>query len=346
MILLTSCVAVLGGCVGLKLRLPAGALIGSMLATAVLNVAFESACMPPELKFYTQVATGVYIGAKISRENLRELREIIWPALLLVVIMLAFAVGVGGFIYSISDMTIATALFAMAPAGITDMTLASMDYDAESSVVALIQTLRIIFTISILPSVIKWVHSHRRTEVSGPAQEAPASAARKKTWADLGLTFLIGLLFGGLGKYLGFPGGAIAFSMIGCSAFNLATNRGYMPLNLRRFIQMFAGALIGCTVGRAQIIQILNLRGVTVIAIVSFLLLNLLAAAVISRIFHMDIVTALFACAPGGVTDMALIAEDLGADSVRVAGMHMVRLVGIVAVYPTIISILINIPPK
>ena len=39
---------------------------------------------------------------------------------------------------------------------------------------------------------------------------------------------------------------------------------------------------------------------------------------------------------------MALIAEDMGADSVKVAGMHIVRLVGIVALYPLIIHVLMT----
>lgn len=341
-ILLTACTAILGGCAGLKLRIPAGALIGAMISTAVLNVLFQAAYMPPEMKFYTQVATGVYIGAKISRSNLQDLKNLLKPALVLLSIMLAFAVAVGLLIWSISDLSIVTALFAMAPGGITDMTLASMDFGAESSVVALIQTLRVIFTTAILPLVIKWIHSWTRHAIpaaeTGPSSPKPKRIRRK---SDLVLTIIIGLFLGGVGKYLNFPCGAIAFSMAGCAAFNVLTDRGYMPLNLRRFVQMFAGALIGCTVGRAQLAQMLTLGKVTVIAVASFIFLDILAASVISRVFRIDAVTALFACAPGGVADMALIAEDMGADSVKVAGMHIVRLIGIVALYPVIIHILL-----
>ena len=341
-ILLTACAAILGGYAGLKLRIPAGALIGSMLLTAALNVAFSAAYMPADVKFYTQVATGIYIGAKISRSNLQDLKRILKPALLLLLIMLIFSVCVGLVIYSVSDLSISTALFAMAPGGITDMTLASMDFSAESSVVALIQTLRVIFTTALLPFLIKWVHSRRKSTIT--AQKDASSTPKSKRSSgplDLGLTLLIGLFSGAVGKYLDFPCGAIAFSMVGCATFNVVTDRGYMPLNLRRFVQMFAGALIGCTVGRSQILQMLELWNVTILAIASFLLLDLLSAAAISRVFRIDAVTALFACAPGGVSDMALIAEDMGADSVTVAGMHVVRLIGIVALYPIIIQILL-----
>ena len=340
MIPLTAGVAILGGWIALKLRVPAGALIGAMLATTALNIVFEMAYMPAGMKFFTQVVTGVYIGAKISRSNLHNLKAILKPALLLLCIMLTFAVCMGMLIYSLSDLSVPTALFAMAPAGITDMTLASMDFQAESSVVALIQTLRVIFTTALLPGLIKVLHGKQIAQ-NHSAKSPKASRPHRKS--DLPLTLLIGLFCGGAGKYLDIPCGAIAFSMAGCAVFNVVTDRSYMPLNLRRFVQMFAGALIGCTVGRAQIAQMLDLGTVTVIAVSSFLLLDLIAAHIISRLFHLDIVTALFACAPGGITDMALISEELGADSVKVAGMHIVRLVGIVALYPLIIHALITL---
>lgn len=342
-LILTICIAILGGCIGLKLRVPAGAMIGSMLAVAVFNVAFELAWMPAGLKFYTQVATGAYLGAKITRGDLNILKTILKPAVILVVVMLIYSIGVGWFIHSVSKLTIATALFAMAPAGITDMTLASMDFDAEPSIVALIQTLRIIFTICLLPPIIKWVRKRQPGEQYEMVVDS-ASAVKKrgnKTFGNLGLTLIMGLLFGGIGKGLGVPGGTIAFSMIGCVIFNLTTERGYMPLNLRRFIQMFAGALIGCTVGRAQILQIMELRFVVVIAVVSFIFLDLVAAAVIHRATGMDVITALFSCAPGGLTDMSLIAEEMGANSLTVASMHTIRLVSIVAMYPFIIHVLV-----
>ena len=47
-------------------------------------------------------------------------------------------------------------------------------------------------------------------------------------------------------------------------------------------------------------------------------------------------------CAPGGLTDMALSAADLGADSTKVAGMQMLRLVSVIALYPTIIGCLVR----
>ena len=340
-LLLTICIGFLGAYLGLKYKLPAGALVGSMIAVMIFNVAFDMAWMPQGLKFYTQIATGAYVGAKITRQDALDLRHILMPALILSAVMLAFTVTVGRIICLISELAIPTALFSMAPAGIADMTLAAMDFpDAEPSVVALIQTLRVIFTILLLPPIIRRVMRSRGTGMEGCAVQK--SGAGERTIVDLAITMLIALVSGALGKFLGVPGGAIAFSMLGCAAYNIKSDRGYMPLRVRKFVQVFAGALIGTTVGRQQAIKMLELWDVVILAVFSFIILDLVAAALIAKCTDMDLVTALFSCAPGGLTDMTLIAADLGADGVKVAGMHMIRLVSVIAFYPMVISFLVK----
>ena len=165
-----------------------------------------------------------------------------------------------------------------------------------------------------------------------------SSGKQKKSVKELAVTMCIALICGAVGKELGVPGGAIAFSMIGCAAFNIRSNHGYMPLRVRQFVQVFAGALIGTTVGRREAMQMLELWDVVLLAVISFILLDLIAGAIIAKCTDMDLVTALFSCAPGGLTDMTLIAADLGADGVKVAGMHMIRLVSVIAFYPTVID--------
>ena len=87
----------------------------------------------------------------------------------------------------------------------------------------------------------------------------------------------------------------------------------------------------------------LELWDVVVLAVFSFVILDLVAGMLIARLTDMDLVTALFSCAPGGLTDMTLIAADLGADGVKVAGMHMIRLVSVIALYPLMINYLVEI---
>ncbi len=339
-LLLTILIGFAGAYLALRYKVPAGAMVGSLLAVMVFNILFDTAVMPQGLKFYTQAATGAYVGAKISREDVTNLRHIVNPAMILSVVMLCFTVAVGLVICRMSDLTVATALFSMAPAGIADMTLASMDFDAQPSVVALIQTLRVIFVVLLMPFIIRCLAE--KQHISANQKEAGEDTAKKRSVLDLFVTAVIGLAFGALGKWMKVPGGAIAFSMLACAGYNIRFEKGFMPLRVRKFVQVFAGSLIGTTVGRSEFYQMLKLSDVVLVAVLSFVVLDLVAGFLIARWTDMDIISALFSCAPGGLTDMTLIASEMGADGVKVAGMHMFRLVSVVALYPSVIELLVS----
>lgn len=340
----TIAVAMVGGYGAQKMHVPSGALIGSMLAVATLNVVCKMAYVPSGWKFYTQISTGAYIGAKISRDDLQKLNSILKPAAILALIMLVVTMAAGILICSICDLTPSTVLFAIAPAGVTDMTLASMDFDSEPSVVALVQTIRIVFTVSILPLVFRMVDRRDSTNtdlaseyVAAPVLESPDISEKKSTDAIV-TTLIVALICGRIGMLLGIPAGALTCSVAGTVVFNLFTNHAFLPIQIRRFIQVFAGALIGCTIKHEQVQLMLRIWPVILIAIIGYILLDIIAAWIIHQCTEMDIVTALFASAPGGLTDMALIAEDMGADSVKVAGMQMLRMLSVVITYPSIIG--------
>ena len=150
----TIVIGVSGGCAALRFKVPAGALIGSMLAVAVMNVALGTAYMPTTWKFYTQVSTGAYLGAKLSRADLRDMKRIVKPAVLLAAVMLAFTTVVGILICQISDLTPAASMFGVAPAGIADMALIAEDMGADSIKIAGMHTLRLIGVVALYPAII------------------------------------------------------------------------------------------------------------------------------------------------------------------------------------------------
>jgi uncharacterized membrane protein AbrB (regulator of aidB expression) len=52
--------------------------------------------------------------------------------------------------------------------------------------------------------------------------------------------------------------------------------------------------------------------------------------------------TCLLATCPGGITQLASISEDLGADPLKVSLLHMVRLFTIFVVLPPLIKVLLG----
>ena len=340
--LLTAMIAIIGGYAALRLKVPAGALIGSMVAVTLFNLLFEKAVMPADMKLVSQIATGAYIGARISKREVADLKRILLPACIMTVLLIGFTAFVGYLIHKTQNLDMATALFCMAPGGIADMTLAAMDFHADVSVVALLQTIRLIFLLLALPPVIRYFRVRQQEDGAAKEQGKKTSSGKGIRWQDLFLTLVVGAICGVAGKRLGVPAGGIVFSMAGCIVFNILTERGYMPVSLRRFVQMLAGALIGTSIGRQEVLRMREMWPVVLMAMVCFLVIDLVASSLIVRFTQMDRTTALFSCSPGGMTDLTLLSEEYGADTLKVAGMHMVRMISVVAFYPLLISLLMK----
>ena len=58
----------------------------------------------------------------------------------------------------------------------------------------------------------------------------------------------------------------------------------------------------------------------------------------LSKLTKLDLTTSLFASAPGGVSDMAIIASELGADPAKVAALQTLRLIVVIVLFPTLVT--------
>ena len=81
-ILLTVSIAVAGGFLGLKLKLPAGAMIGALFATVIFNLSFGLAYIPTNWKIILQLFTGTVLGVKIHKEDIKKLRHLLIPLII------------------------------------------------------------------------------------------------------------------------------------------------------------------------------------------------------------------------------------------------------------------------
>ncbi|MBL4938225.1 AbrB family transcriptional regulator [Clostridium sp. YIM B02515] len=352
-LILTILVGFMGGIIALRLKVPAGAMVGSMIFTAAFNIATGRVFMPQDVKVVTQIAAGAFIGAGITRKDVVDLKFVIKPAVLMVLSMILLDLLMGYIMYKVTGVDLTTCLFASAPGGIVDMSLISSDMGADTSKVAILQMIRLLIVFIVLPPMMKMIHSKLyKDEILNTAREEAVCTDsakadkfienRKKLSKDrtinLLITLLTALIFGFIGFELKIPAGAMTFAMIAAGTLNIFTGRGYMPLNLRRATQVFAGILIG---GRMTYTDVIALKSVIVPAIimlVGIIFVNFCIGFFISRIGGIEIVTALLASAPGGVSDMALIAKDLGGDAPKVAIMQLARYVCIIAFFPVIIK--------
>ncbi len=162
-ILLTLIVAFAGGLIGLKLKIPAGALIGAMIAVAALKIGSGRGDLPYSFRIMAQIFVGGMLGLNFSMETINGLKNLIFPAMIVVVGLTLFSVILGFTLSKLTGLDLTTALFSVSPGGLTDMTLISGAYGADTPTVALLHLMRLLTVITVLPTIIgalmRWVQA-------------------------------------------------------------------------------------------------------------------------------------------------------------------------------------------
>ena len=90
-LILTLIIAILGGYLASKKKVPAAYMLGALFLVAIFNIFFNRAFLPNYFKFVTQIATGTFIGSKFRSEDVKMLKKIIIPGMTMVVLMIIFS---------------------------------------------------------------------------------------------------------------------------------------------------------------------------------------------------------------------------------------------------------------
>ncbi len=152
------------------------------------------------------------------------------------------------------------------------------------------------------------------------------------------ITLALAALIGFALDRLKVPGGMMIGAVIGACAVNLSLSGVQLPPAFKTVAQIIAGAFIGCGVRREDLRQMRAILLAAGVVIGCLLLVNLGAAYLICRTGPVSYLTALFASAPGGLSDIPIIAADMGADASQVLALQLVRFVMGIAIFPSLIA--------
>ena len=154
-IIFTLIVGIIGGYIGIKLKIPAGAMIGSMIFVGGYNVLTSGAHVTSNFKLIAQIVIGCTIGLNFTMDSVLGLKKIIIPSIILVIGLTTLSVILGYTIHKFTGIDLPTALFSAAPGGLTDMTIMSESFGAKTHIVALLHLIRLTTVLTVLPMVIK-----------------------------------------------------------------------------------------------------------------------------------------------------------------------------------------------
>lgn len=343
MFMLTMLVASIGGYVGKKLRIPAGVMVVSMVFVAVLNAGFGKAYFYDPLTSAIQILAGILVGSKLDKKAVAELKKIIVPTLVLVVCMMVLNVCASLLIITFSPLDLTTAMFASAPGGLTDMTIMSADFGANAAYVAIIQVCRQLAIFLFMPAIIKAVNKKQLEENQLRRAESERQATEEKPMERLVIVAVIATISSLVCMWLDINGGAIIGSMVASGVY-CATGHSYpFPRFLRDVLQVSTGAFTGLKLTR-EVIRMLPVLGVPILCVMSCIVIFAVGIGlIVQKISGVDRATCMLASTPGGLSEMSLLSEDLGADTVKIASMQTVRMFSVVLFFPPIISLIMKL---
>lgn len=338
-------VGALGSLCAKKVKIPGGALVGALFFSVIFNVITGKGYFPDRCLDILRFVTGIYLGTRIDRETINRLGCVWKAALVMLSGLFLMNIVVGSLMSVICGLDIGTAVMATAPGGMTELSLYASEIGADVATVAALQVIRVFTNIGFMPFVIRKLSGRnkycRKEETSKIYEKKIQNRGKKYPTAVTGIIVFAGACLGvwALGK-MGIPSSLMLGAMAGTMLVNLTFEEIHLPAITGVVLQIITGAYVGTTITRAQLFSLIHMLPGVLLMIISFLTSTVVLGMLIYRLTNVDFVTALFSCAPGGISDMALIAVEMGADVAVIVAMHTIRLISLVVAVPYMIAFL------
>jgi len=318
------------------LRLPAGLMLGPMLAGIVFALRGAELSVPRRPFLFAQAVVGSMIGSGIDPAIGADLlaHGALFAALILGVI--ALSASLGWLLARTRVLPGTAAVWGASPGAAAAMTLMAGAHGADARLVAFMQYWRVVLVV-LSASLIGWV-------AGGPL--LPLPLATTAAWLapptpGLGLTALLvgcGLL---CARWRGLPAGALLVPLL--LAAVLRDGFGLRP-DLPPWLLTASYALIGWRIGLGFTPAILGhvaraLPRVTAAILTQIALCAGLGAA-LAALTGIDLLTAILATSPGGADSIAIIASSLPVDLSFVMALQTLRLIVVILVSPRLAGVI------
>jgi uncharacterized protein len=321
-------IGTIGGAVFYLLNLPLPWMLGALFATMAASVAKAPILGPARLRPAVVAVIGVLLGSSFTPDIITEARAWIGTLAVLMAYVIAVAMVVVPFYRFGGKFDWVTAYFAGMPGGLSEMIEIGEASGARPAPIILAHSLRIVVTIALIAFWFRIVEGHA-VGASMVAAEVPL------TWVDAMLLLASAVLGSLLGTTLRFPAPTFLGPLLVSAVLHLAgATESAPPGLLVNTAQVLLGTVLGC---RFLGISPRTLVPAVALAIGATLLTLGLALVAGLAMWHLAGIgpdQALLALAPGGLTEMGLIALAIQADVAFVALHHVVRILFVIVLAP------------
>lgn len=315
------------GVAALWLGLPLPFMLGPLLITGIIAAALPRLLpsgygFPARLRLAFIAIIGLMIGAQVTPQLFLEAPELALSFSLIAVFVLV-ALGYNYLIFRrLGGYDRATAFYSSTPGGLFESLAMGEEAGADQGRLVLQQFLRVIVVVTLLPIGLSLWLGHPVGSAGG------MSLARNGTsLASLPVVVLAGAAGIAAGHLLRLPARQLTGPMLIAAVITLS---GIAPLDIPQWLVNAAQIVVGTALGmrfsglsRRRILQGL---GLALVSVGGMLIMAGICAALLLQVMVQPFDVLLISFAPGGVTEMALVALSLKANPAFVTLHHIWRI--------------------
>lgn len=325
-----------GGLLASKIGMPLPWLLGATIANAVwvlsLPGKLNPVWVPPLFRNVFVAVIGVMIGGLFTADLLATLPGW-WPGITALIIY-CFVAQMGGYLIyrRIGGLDRATAFFSASPGGFVENIMLGERAGADVPVLSMLQFLRIVLVVSIIPfGFLMWT-GHAVGSAAGA--DFGGGVGSTVDYAILAAAGAVGLA---LGLSMKIPAGQVIGPITASAIVHLTGLVDIQPPTIAGIIaQIVVGSSLGARFAGASPKLLFRTSGLAFLGVAWMLGLAVTFAAIVHLITNRDPTLYVMSFAPAGVIEMSLIALTLGANPVFVTAHHIIRLFVTVVVTPLI----------
>lgn len=318
----------LGGLAAHYMHLPLPWMLGALLTAGAIAL-FAADRLPASYKFPMKfrlmfmIIIGVMIGTRVTPQVLQSLPSYL-PSFALLTVFVVVAHGLNYAVFRrLGRYDRATAFYSATPGGLMESIAMGEEAGANIGILTMQQFLRIIAVITLVPIGLSLWYGAPVGSASGQTL-ARADAGL----ATLPLVFVIGAAGLFIGRAIRLPAAQLTGPLLAAA---VVTATGWADLPLPQWAINLAQIVVGTSLG----MRFAGLKGramiraswLALISVSLMLGLALLCALILEPLtgIHLDVLLISFA--PGGVTEMALVALSLHANPAIVTLHHIYRII-------------------
>ncbi|MBD1381364.1 AbrB family transcriptional regulator [Metabacillus arenae] len=334
-VLETFSLSLAGGGLFAILQVPLAWILGPLSMMIVWrSFANRTLLCPDSIKQISLMFLGIYFGLSFTKSTFIEVGPYIIPFLILTIILILISVTNGLLIGKWLKFDPVTSSFSTIPGGLSEMVVITESLKGNVAMVTIFQTVRLLSVVFLVPFLVTLIFAGNSP--SGTVATNDGSVLNGSYFSYL--WFILSFAVGWLLRYK-VPAGAVIGPLLVTACLNIS---GISLPVLPDAIIICAQLVVGTSIGIRMSWNELKLGGKYSFIYFGLTLILIIISFALGYLFSIftgvSLSTAILSLAPGGLVEMVLTANSIGADPALVSALQFIRLLFILIVVPTVLK--------